>query len=769
MAKEFGWAYVVGSQASGPKGSIQLSGDSTKLDHDPNLVWSDEDNALLISGDIIAHNFEIQNQTKTVFNFEVSGSSIFGDTEDDLHQFTGSLDITGNVTALNFYGWGGDLDGVPINYTTNFADNRIVTSVTGDTVNAEENLTFDGAILNVSGDINAIEIDASQFSGTIALFDEMEADTVISTTLTASALSSSTAIVSNSTFGDIVLTGRIVDANGNVILGSTTAQSEVNISNTNSGASISSTSFNSVNSSNAVGMDFAVISQGIELDTNAFVAKIGGVGVGTNQPAKKMEVYDNTGAQLRLSSLGSNQIINGGFLFNPIQHHTDLETNTEGMFSITPTGQRVGINTTTPEHALDVSGDARITGNLIISGTLSARVTDFAVSADTLTFGDESSDSIIMNAKTMSTPNDLEINNVLFVSASTVGVGSYSTAKFGVTSTSNQLELGNGSQNLSISVTNDSTSISTSNSTIDIGNNVKVLGELVVGSNGDIVLDNAGQLSSSVSVSSHTGHFTDITSSNIVNGDTTISNDNVTTDTVDATTMNTYWLNAEAISGRLTTGNQTNIYALGTLSYLNVANTTKLQGTLAVGINNASRKVEIKDSNAQLRLTNTVPIFGISDHTYADMHVNDSGDLSIEPSSGKVYIPSLNLANVPDGHSSKVLSVDENGNIIKVINQPGIEVRNRIETTTSYNMKTDDYFIALKVDEHAVITLPDASALANGQIFVLTDEIGSAENYTLTIRARENQSIDGKSEIVLVSPRSSVSLYTDGQSNFFIF
>ena len=769
MAKEFGWAYVVGSQASGPKGSIQLSGDSTKLDHDPNLVWSDEDNALLISGDIIAHNFEIQNQTKTVFNFEVSGSSIFGDTEDDLHQFTGSLDITGNVTALNFYGWGGDLDGVPINYTTNFADNRIVTSVTGDTVNAEENLTFDGAILNVLGDIAAIEIDASQFSGTIALFDEMEADTVISTTLTASALSSSTAIVSNSTFGDIVLTGRIVDANGNVILGSTTAQSEVNISNTNSGASISSTSFNSVNSSNAVGMDFAVISQGIELDTNAFVAKIGGVGVGTNQPAKKMEVYDNTGAQLRLSSLGSNQIINGGFLFNPIQHHTDLETNTEGMFSITPTGQRVGINTTTPEHALDVSGDARITGNLIISGTLSARVTDFAVSADTLTFGDESSDSIIMNAKTMSTPNDLEINNVLFVSASTVGVGSYSTAKFGVTSTSNQLELGNGSQNLSISVTNDSTSISTSNSTIDIGNNVKVLGELVVGSNGDIVLDNAGQLSSSVSVSSHTGHFTDITSSNIVNGDTTISNDNVTTDTVDATTMNTYWLNAEAISGRLTTGNQTNIYALGTLSYLNVANTTKLQGTLAVGINNASRKVEIKDSNAQLRLTNTVPIFGISDHTYADMHVNDSGDLSIEPSSGKVYIPSLNLANVPDGHSSKVLLVDENGNIIKVINQPGIEVRNRIETTTSYNMKTDDYFIALKVDEHAVITLPDASALANGQIFVLTDEIGSAENYTLTIRARENQSIDGKSEIVLVSPRSSVSLYTDGQSNFFIF
>jgi len=37
MAREFGWAYVVGSQASGPKGSVQLAGQSTGLDHDPTL------------------------------------------------------------------------------------------------------------------------------------------------------------------------------------------------------------------------------------------------------------------------------------------------------------------------------------------------------------------------------------------------------------------------------------------------------------------------------------------------------------------------------------------------------------------------------------------------------------------------------------------------------------------------------------------------------------------------------------------------------------
>ena len=172
MGKEFGWAYVVGAQASGPKGSIQLAGIATELEHDPNLFWSDEQNALLVSGDIVAHNFEIQNQTKTVYHFTTTGSSVFGDTLDDMHQFTGSLDIVGNVTAVNYYGWGGDLDGVPINYATNFEDNRIITSVSGDTVNAEENLTFDGDLLNVSGNLSVSENIASlQISSSIATFN----------------------------------------------------------------------------------------------------------------------------------------------------------------------------------------------------------------------------------------------------------------------------------------------------------------------------------------------------------------------------------------------------------------------------------------------------------------------------------------------------------------------------------------------------------------------------------------------------------------------
>jgi len=773
MAKEFGWAYVAGTQASGPKGSVQLAGITTALEHDPNLLWSDEENALMVSGNIIAHNFEIQNQTKTVFHFEVSGSSIFGDTLDDVHQFTGSLNITGNVSASAFYGWGGDLDGVPINYYTNQGDNRIVTSVSGDTVNAEANLLFDGTLLSVTGNVQALEVKADEVSGTLGFFEDVAMETLSANEITSSALTSNTAVIPNTTLGDVILTGRIVDVNGNVILGTPTAQTEFNISsNSNGQTQIASNNFSNVNSTNAVGMDFAVINEGLAVATNRFfVGSAGKSGFGTNDPEKKVEIYDPTGTQLRLSSVGADQIVNGGVLFNPTRHHTDLTTDSTGAFSIMPTAQKLGINTTSPEHALDVSGDARITGNLIVSGTLTAHTTDFVVSADTLTFGDEASDTIIMNASTISTPNGLVIDNSFYMQSGTVGVGNYATSKFGVSATANQFSVGDGTKTLSISVENSSTTLSTNSTTLDIANSTNVLGELVVGSNGDIVLNNIGEVSSSVSVSSHLGHFTNITSNTITNGNTTVNSDNIVTPTLDATTVN-----STNLGGTLSTAAQPNVTSLGTLTSLNVANAASIGGglnvgsSIAVGTNSASRKVEIKDSNPQMRLTNTDAVFGLSSHTYADLHVQPTGDLSLLPSSGKVIIPQLNLSNIPEGSSFKHLSLDQNGNVVISPNlQHGIEVRSRVIATQDYQVQTSDYFVGLQSQQNLIITLPDASNLINGQIFIITDELANAQVHNLVIQTTNNQTIDGQSQLTIVSPRSSISMYTDGQSSFFLF
>jgi hypothetical protein len=685
--------------------------------HDPNLIWSDDANALLVSGNIIAHNFEIQNQTQTVFHFEVSGSSVFGDTPDDIHQFTGSLNASGNVTAHNYYGWGGDLDGVPINYYTNQGDNRLVTSVNGDTVNAEENLTFDGTLLDVTGNINAIEIDASQLSGTIGLFDSIDVEDLDATIFTDGTLS--------------IQTGSISNANhiqSTTLEGLLTSPSQTNITEVGT-----LTSLNVANDATINGTLYVKSAENK-------------VGVNVSDPQATSEIL-STSTQLRLTS--QREI----FGIQDLEY-TDLHTNTDGDFTITPSSNQTNI-----------IGNANVSGDLIVQGSFTAQTTDFNVSADTLTFGDESSDTIVVNAQTITAPNDLEINNVLFVSASTVGVGSYSTAKFGVTSTSNQLELGNGSQNLSISVTNGSTSISTNNSTLDIGNNTNVLGELIVGSNGDIILDNSGQVSSSVSVSSHAGYFTNLTSSAITNGNVQITNDNITLPTLDATTVN-----STNLGGTLSTAAQPNVTSLGTLTSLNVANAANIGGPLAINKSSPSKMVEIKDStDSQLRLTSTEAVFGMSDYEYVDLKANTSGDLEILPRSGKVIIPQLNLTNVPQGSSSNFLSIDSNGDVmISPAVQSGIEVRNRVVVTADYAVTTNDYFIGIQTSQNLTVTLPDASTLFNGQIFVIKDELETADQFTITIAAAQNQLVENLSSLTFASPGTAINIYCDGQSKFFI-
>lgn len=435
MAVESGWAYVIGTEASGPPGSIQFAGQDTRFDHDAKLVWSEADEALVVSGNIIAKNFEIQSQTTTVVHLNVTGSSKFGDTPDDEHQFTGSISLTGDldaagdITAVNFYGNASGMIGVAVNTYQSQSVNHIVLGAGSKAIRTETNLSYDS-------------------------------------------------------------------------------------------------------------------------------------------------------------------------------------------------------------------------GNLYVTGAIQTN-----------------------------------------------------------------------------------------------------------------------ELSSSNSVSSQSGYFTNLETFSIVNGNTRIN-----TDSIETPTLNTTTVNALNLGGTLTTAAQPNVTSLGTLTSLNVQNEAKVNGSLAVGTTSASRKVEIKDTNPQLRLTNTDEIFGLTAHTYADFHVTSTGDLSLLPSSGKVIIPSLNLTNVQQGQSNVALSIDANGNVITTnIVQSGIEVRNRRVATTDYQVQSDDYFVAIKAAEDLIITMPDATSLLEGQILVITDEDARAEDFTLTIRAKAGQLIAGRAELTMVSPRASLSFYTDGQSNFFIF
>ena len=76
------------------------------------LVTSD----LTILGAVNARQFNISVISSSVL-FE-SGSSKFGNTSDDIHSFTGSVQVTGSVTATSFVGDGSGLTGMVVDLST---------------------------------------------------------------------------------------------------------------------------------------------------------------------------------------------------------------------------------------------------------------------------------------------------------------------------------------------------------------------------------------------------------------------------------------------------------------------------------------------------------------------------------------------------------------------------------------------------------------------------------------------------------------------------
>jgi hypothetical protein len=128
MAKKYtGWAYISGAAgegADGPVGAVQYrkDGASTEQTGSVNFVFSEGAAALFLTGTmhvdgtITSNNFDVVNHT--VSYLSASGDSKFGDTAGDTHQFTGSVEVLGQisssaeVSASAFWGDGSNLTGL---------------------------------------------------------------------------------------------------------------------------------------------------------------------------------------------------------------------------------------------------------------------------------------------------------------------------------------------------------------------------------------------------------------------------------------------------------------------------------------------------------------------------------------------------------------------------------------------------------------------------------------------------------------------------------
>jgi len=96
---------------------------------------------------------------------------------------------------------------------------------------------------------------------------------------------------------------------------------------------------------------------------------------------------------------------------------------------------------------------------------------------------------------------------------------------------------------------------------------------------------------------------------------------------------------------------------------------------------------------------------------------------------------------------------------------------NRTAVTTNYSVLSSDYYIGIDTatpSAQITASLPDASTLNDGQVFVFKDEGGAADTHYIVISASSDQTIDNRNKVVLESPYSSLSLYCNGTDKFFI-
>ena len=96
---------------------------------------------------------------------------------------------------------------------------------------------------------------------------------------------------------------------------------------------------------------------------------------------------------------------------------------------------------------------------------------------------------------------------------------------------------------------------------------------------------------------------------------------------------------------------------------------------------------------------------------------------------------------------------------------------NRTAITTNYSVLKSDYYIGVNTaTPSAIVTasLPNANTLNSGQTFVFKDEGGAANTYNVVISASAGQTIDNQNKVILESPYSALTIYTDGVSKFFI-
>ena len=107
---------------------------------------------LIVGGNITANQYIVSSSVTYMTQSFSSGSTIFGDTQDDTHQFTGSVDITGSLSIPGFTDVSASLASKGNTNTTGTpSDNQIAVWTNSNTIEGTSDFTFDAGALIVEG------------------------------------------------------------------------------------------------------------------------------------------------------------------------------------------------------------------------------------------------------------------------------------------------------------------------------------------------------------------------------------------------------------------------------------------------------------------------------------------------------------------------------------------------------------------------------------------------------------------------------------------
>lgn len=97
-----------------------------------------------------------------------------------------------------------------------------------------------------------------------------------------------------------------------------------------------------------------------------------------------------------------------------------------------------------------------------------------------------------------------------------------------------------------------------------------------------------------------------------------------------------------------------------------------------------------------------------------------------------------------------------------------IMTRREISDANATVTTADHDIIYTALTAARTVTLPLANTLIKNRMFNIKDEVGKAGSFNIIIATSGSDTIEGGSSVILNVNKSSLTIYTDGISKFFI-